>query len=354
MITIIKSKELKEKPADESKLGFGRIFTDHMFTLKYEQGKGWHDPTIQPYSKIEMDPSTSILHYGQTIFEGLKAYRVKDGRILLFRPRDNFLRLNRSADRMCIPNVDVDLALEGLFELLKVEKDWVPSSKGTSLYIRPTIIATEPYLGVHVSTSYLFYMILSPVGAYYSTGLKPVSIYVEDQYVRAAKGGTGEAKTAGNYAASLIGSKKAEQLGCSQVLWLDAAERKYVEEVGAMNIFFVIDGVIVTPALSGSILPGITRDSVIKYARFKGLEVQECAISIDEVEEAYEKGKLDEAFGTGTAAVISPVGVLKYKDKTMVINNGEMGKISAMMYDGLTGIQNAELPDPFGWVIELK
>lgn len=353
-VKITKAETLKTKPADESKLGFGKIFTDHMFTMNYETGKGWHDPQVRQYAKLELDPSTNVLHYGQTIFEGLKAYRIKDGRILLFRAQDNFKRMNISATRMCIPNFDPDVAMEGLLALLKTDIDWVPSTRGTSLYIRPTIIATEPFLGVHASNSYLFFIILSPVGAYYSSGLSPVSIYVEDEYVRASRGGTGFAKTAGNYAASLIGAEKANKYGCSQVLWLDAAENKYIEEVGAMNMFFVINNCVITPSLSGSILPGITRDSVIKYAKYKGLEVQERHITIDEVIEAHKTGKLQEAFGTGTAAVISPVGMLKYKDAEMVINNGEMGKISTMMYDGITGIQNGELEDVFGWISEVK
>jgi branched-chain amino acid aminotransferase len=352
-IKITKATTLKAKPQDESKLSFGKLFTDHMFVCKYENGS-WQDAEIVPYGKIELDPATNVLHYGQTIFEGLKAYKRKDGKICLFRPRDNFERMNKSADRICIPNIDVDKAVEGLIELIKLEADWIPQSPGTSLYIRPTIIATEPFLGVHASSSYLFYIILSPVGAYYANGLKPVSIYVEDEYVRASRGGTGYAKTAGNYAASLIGADKAKKYNCDQVLWLDAVERKYVEEVGAMNMFFVIGDTLVTPELSGSILPGITRNSVIQYARYKGIKVEERKIAIDEIYEAYKNGQLKEAFGSGTAAVISPVGMLKYKDTEMVINNGEMGEISSMMYDGITGIQNGVVEDVFGWITEVK
>lgn len=353
-LKVTPAKTLKVKPADESKLGFGKLFTDNMLIIDYQRDKGWHDARIEEYHSFDMDPASMVLHYGQAIFEGMKAYRAKDGRVLLFRPRDNFTRMNSSAERICIPALDEDFALGCLTRLVDIERDWVPASYGTSLYIRPTIIATDPYLGVRASDKYIFFVILSPVGAYYASGLEPVKICVESKYVRSVRGGTGFTKFAGNYATSLIGSEAAHKLGYSQVLWLDAIEQRYIEEVGSMNIFFVIDGELVTPALSGSILPGITRDSVIKYARHKGLKVAERAVTIDELYSAHEKGKLNEAFGTGTAAVISPVGSLTYKDKELVLNGGKIGPIGQMMYDSITGIQYGELEDPFGWVYEVK
>ena len=343
----------KAKPADESKMGFGKIFTDYMFVMDYTEGQGWHDPRVEPYHPFTLDPSSSVFHYGQEIFEGLKCYRRADGGIQLFRARDNFARMLNSADRMGIPAFDADVVMAGLEKLLQVEKDWVPHTDGASLYIRPAIIATDPALGVHAAKNYIFFIILSPSGAYYATGLAPVGIYVEDKYVRAVRGGIGFAKTGGNYAASIKAGEVAEAKGYTQVLWLDGVEQKYVEEVGAMNMMFVIDGKIVTPVLNGSILPGITRDSVIKLARSMGYEVEERKISIQEVLEAAGNGRLNEAFGTGTAAVISPVGKLGMEDKEYIINNGEIGPISQKLYDTLTGVQYGKLPDEMGWITKI-
>lgn len=347
------TKHPKAKVKDETKLGFGRIFTDHMFVMDYEEGKGWHNARIEEYGPIELDPSTMVLHYGQTIFEGLKAYRCADGHIQLFRVRDNYQRMNRSAQRLCIPAIDVDFCVEATEKLVRLEKEWVPSAPNTSLYIRPFIIATDPYLGVSVSKTYKFIIVLSPVGAYYATGLKPVTIYVEDEYVRACRGGTGFAKTAANYAASLIAGDIAHQKGFAQVLWLDAFEHKYVEEVGSMNIMFLINDTVVTPPLAGSILPGITRDSIIKIARSKGYQVEERPISMDEIEERLVDGSLKEVFGTGTAAVISPVGALYYKEKLFPVNGGVEGKFAHELYDTLTGIQYGRKADDFGWITKL-
>ena len=345
------TKTPKQKP-DYSKLGFGKYFTDHMLVMDYIGSKGgWQEPEIVPYDGFTLDPSTTCLHYAQGIFEGCKAYK-KDGKITLFRTRDNFERMNRSATRLCMPNIDVDVVMEALLKLLDIEKDWIPDEDGKSLYIRPTMIGTDAALGVHASHDYKFFVILSPVGAYYANGLKPTKIYVEDFYVRAAIGGTGEAKCMGNYAASLLAGEAAKAKGFDQVLWLDAQEKKYVEEVGSMNMLFVIDGVVVTPALNGSILPGITRDSCIKVLKEFGYKVEERKVSVEELIKAYDEGKLNEAFGSGTAAVISPVGHMTYKDKDMIINNGEMGEITKFLYDRITGIQTGRYPDPFNWVIK--
>lgn len=348
------AKTLKEKPADESKLGFGHIFTDHMFIMNYDTGEGWHDARIVPYGDISLSPAAMCLHYGQEIFEGLKAYRTAEGKIQLFRPDENFKRMNISNERMVIPQINEQDAMEALMALLNVEKDWVPHSEGAALYIRPFIIATDPYVGVRPADHYMFMIILSPSGAYYSTGLNPVKIYVESKYVRAVRGGTGFAKTAANYAISLAGQEEAHKQDYEQVLWLDGVERKYVEEVGSMNIFFVIDGEIITPALTGSVLSGITRKSAIEICRSKGYKVTERRISIQEIADAYDAGKLDEVFGTGTAAVISPVGHLKWEDKIMEINDNKIGQISQMLYDTMTGIQWGKIPDEFGWTVELK
>ncbi|SDN48873.1 branched-chain amino acid aminotransferase [Acetanaerobacterium elongatum] len=353
-ITVNLATNLKEKPKDQSKLGFGQYFTDHMFIMNYDEGQGWHDARIVPYGPLPLDPSAMCLHYGQEVFEGLKAYKTQDGRILMFRPDQNFKRLSMSNERMVIPAFDEEFMVEALIELVKIEKDWIPTAEGTSLYIRPFIIAVDPMLGVHPAHHYLFMIILSPVGSYYAGGLAPVNIYVESNYVRAVKGGLGFAKTAANYAASLKGQAEAELHKYSQVLWLDGIERKYIEEVGAMNIFFVIGDELVTPALNGSILPGITRMSVIEIAKQWGMKVSERRISIDEISAAYDKGELKEVFGSGTAAVISPVGHLKYNDKIMIINNGKIGAVSQKLYDNLTGIQWGKLPDTFGWTVEVK
>lgn len=351
-IRIERAASLKQKP-DENNLGFGQHFTDHMFMMNYKEGKGWYDPRIVPYAPIELYPSAMCFHYAQEIFEGLKAYRGKDGKIRLFRADENFKRLNRSNERIAIPQIDEDLALEGLKQLINIDKDWVPSADGSSLYIRPFIIATEEMLGVKPASEYLYMVILSPSGAYYKTGLNPVKINVEEEYVRAVKGGTGMAKTGGNYAASLIAQEKAQKDGYEQVLWLDGVERKYIEEVGAMNVFFRIGDDVVTPSLAGSILPGITRMSTIEILKSWGLNVVEKRISIDDIVKAYRDGELIEAFGTGTAAVISPIGELKYKDDVMPLNDGKIGELSQKLYDELTGIQWGEREDKHNWTITI-
>lgn len=349
-IKFIRNENPKPKPKDEE-LQFGTVFTDHMFVMDYSVERGWHDPRIVPYGPVRFEPSIMVFHYGQAIFEGLKAYRNIKGEVVTFRPMDNFSRLNRSAERLCIPQVDEELLWEGLKMLLEIERDWVPEAEGTALYIRPFIIATDPYLGVRPSNTYKLFIILSPVGAYYAEGFKPVKIYVTDKYVRAARGGLGYTKAAANYAASLYAAEEAKKKGYTQVLWLDACQHRYVEEVGTMNIFFKINGAVVTPSLEGgSILPGITRDSVITLARSMGYKVKERLISIEEVFEAHDKGKLEEVFGTGTAAVISPVGELNWNDRIIRINDGRMGEFSKLMYDKLTGIQYGREEDKFGWV----
>lgn len=348
-ITPARPDELKAKP-DGTALGFGKLFTDHMFTMRYTQGLGWHDPEIKAYQNFSMGPSAMGLHYGQSIFEGLKAYRGEGDRIFLFRPKDNLRRMNISADRMCMPEFDVDKVLVAMKELIRLDQKWVPHSPGATLYIRPTMIATEAALGVRPSKEYLFFIILSPVGAYYPEGFNPVRIYVSDTYVRAVPGGVGSVKTAANYAASIKAAMEAQALGYTQVLWLDAVERRYIEEVGTMNIFFKINGQLITPPLGGSILPGITRDSAIQLAKDWGVDVQERRISIDEVIEANDNGTLEEVFGTGTAAVISPVGSLYYQGRTITLNQGQTGELSQKMFDVLQEIQYGRLPDPHGWV----
>lgn len=348
-ITTTTTNELKPKP-DENNLGFGTLFTDHMFNMDYDLEKGWHNPRVEPYAPFVLDPATMILHYGQGIFEGLKAYRTKDGGIQLFRPRDNFKRFNYSAHKLCIPELDESLALEGLKALLKVEKDWVPGAPGTSLYIRPTIIATDPFLGVRASHTYRFFIILSPVGAYYPEGFNPVKILVTREHVRAVRGGVGDTKTMGNYAASLLAGEKAHDAGYTQVLWLDGVEQKYVEEVGSMNIMFVINDELVTPQLNGSILPGITRDSVLALTKAWGIKTSERLISIDEVFEAHQSGALTEIFGSGTAAVISPVGELKYEDQVITVGRGSAGPVAQRLFDTIMDIQYGRAEDPFGWI----
>ncbi len=348
------TKNPKEKPQDQSKLGFGNYYTDHMFLMNYDEGQGWHDPRIVPYAPIALDPAAMCLHYGQEVFEGLKAYRTADGRILLFRPDRNMARLNVSNDRLCIPPIDEEFAIEAVKKLVLVDKDWIPTEEGTSLYIRPFIFAVDAHVGVHPAHHLIFAIILSPVGAYYPEGLNPVKIYVEDEYVRAVKGGMGFTKTGGNYAASLKAQAEAEKKGYTQVLWLDGVERKYIEEVGTMNVFFVIDDEVITPELRGSILSGVTRMSCIDILRSWGMKVSERKLSIEEVAKAAEEGRLKEAFGSGTAAVISPIGELRWGDDVMVINDGKIGEISAKLYDNLTGIQWGKLPDEFGWTVEVK
>ncbi len=351
-IKITKANQLKPHPEDDS-LGFGNIFTDHMLIMEYDGYKnGWSDAEIRPYGPLDLEPAAACIHYGQIVWEGLKCYRTEKG-LRLFRPRDNFERLNKSARRMCMPEINVDDVLSGLKELLKLEESWVPKKLGTSLYIRPCMIASEPFLGLHSAQKYTLFIILSPSGPYFKEGFKPVKILVEDCYVRAVKGGTGEAKTSGNYAASLKSTEEAHQKGFSQSLWLDGKEQKYVEEVGAMNIAFVIDGEIVTPPLSGSILDGITRRSIIKLAQHLDIPVREYRISIDEVISAINDGKLTECFGMGTAAIIAPVGSMSYKGQKYMINNFEVGPIASQIYKNLTGIQYGEKPDIFNWIEDL-
>ena len=353
-ITIERTQHPKQKPTDQTRLGFGNYYTDHMFLMNYDEGKGWHDPRIVPYGPIELYPAAMCMQYGQEVIAGLKAYRTDDGRIHRFLPDRNMARLNSSNERLCIPAIDEAFAVEAIKKLVSVDQDWIPTAEGTSLYIRPFIFATEAQVGVHPAQELLFAIILSPVGAYYPEGLNPVKIYVEDKYVRAVRGGMGYTKTGGNYAASLKAQDEAEKVGYTQVLWLDGVERKYIEEVGTMNVFFVIDDEIVTPELQGSILPGVTRMSCIELLKKQGYKVSERRLSIEEVAEAADAGKLKEAFGSGTAAVISPIGELKWDEKVMTINNGEIGTISQHLYDTLTGIQWGKLPDPYGWTVEVK
>lgn len=352
-IKIEKTNHPKPKP-DQDQLGFGLYFTDHMFIMDYIEGQGWHDPRIVPYAPLILDPSTMVFHYGQAIFEGLKAYKTKHGRILLFRPQKNMERINLSNERICIPPIDTGLAVEAIKAIVEVDKDWIPEAEGTSLYIRPFIIATDPFLGVRPSYTYKFIIILSPVGAYYPEGIDPVKIFVENKYVRAVKGGTGFAKTPGNYAASLKAQVEANEKGYTQVLWLDGVERKYIEEVGTMNVFFKINGKVITPMLEGSILPGITRDSTISLLKDWGVEVIERKISIQELYEAHAQGRLEEAFGTGTAAVISPIGELNWEGNKIVINEGKTGDLSAKIYNTITGIQKGDIKDKYGWTVEVN
>ena len=351
-IKITRTTSPKDKP--EGPLGFGRIFTDHMFIMDYTKGKGWHDPRIVPYQDLVLSPAAMVFHYGQEMFEGLKAYKGDDGKSYLFRPDMNGKRTNATNKRLCIPELPVDDFVQAVKAVVKEDEDWIPAEPGTSLYVRPFIIATEPFLGVDVSETFMFIIILSPSGAYYEEGLAPVGIWIEDDYVRAVRGGMGFAKTGGNYAASLAAQVKAHDDGYSQVLWLDGVERKYIEEVGAMNIFFKIDGTVVTPMLSGSILPGITRDSVLTLCREWGIPTEERKISVEELLEAQKNGKLEEVFGTGTAAVISPVGKLRYKDEVMTISGGEIGPLSQKIYDTVTGIQLGKIEDKHGWRVEVK
>ena len=350
-IKITKTTSPKAKPT--GKLGFGKIFTDHMFLMNYTRGKGWHDPRIEPFHDLTLSPACMVFHYGQEMFEGLKAYKAADGSNYLFRPDMNAKRTNNTNDRLCIPQIPVEDFVQAVKAIVSVDQDWIPTEPGTSLYIRPFIIATEPFLGVDVSETFLFMIILSPSGAYYESGLEPVGIWIEDEYVRAVRGGMGFAKTGGNYAASLAGQVKAHDDGYSQVLWLDGVERKYIEEVGAMNIFFKIDGKIVTPMLNGSILPGITRDSVLQICRDWGLPTEERRISVDELLEAQANGKLEEVFGTGTAAVVSPVKELDWKGDKVFISGGKIGELTQKLYDTLTGIQWGRVPDPHGWIMKL-
>jgi len=339
----------KPKPTDENKLGFGAIFTDHFFTMKYATDKGWYDAQIEPYRPLMLDPAAMALHYGQEIFEGLKAYRAADEAIYLFRPADNFRRLNSSARRLCMPEVDVDEALEALKQLVILEKDWIPRGRGTSLYIRPTMIATEPALGVRPAKEYLFYIIVGPVGAYYPQGFSPTKIYVTTDHVRTVVGGIGSCKAAANYAASLLAGEEAGKM----VLWLDAAERKYVEEVGTSNMFFMINDELITAPLGGTILAGITRNSVIRLAKSWGVKVSERSLSMDEVMAAIAGGTMQEAFASGTAAVVSPVGQIYYRGKEYPIGDGWIGKLTERLYNELIQIQYGLKDDPFGWRVKI-
>ncbi len=346
------TKNPKQKP-NQNNLGFGKYFADHMFVMDYKDGKGWYNPRIVPYANLSLDPSAMVLHYGQEVFEGLKAYKSDDGSIRLFRPNKNMQRLNVSNERLCIPLIDEDFAVKAIKKLVKIDESWIPSVKDASLYIRPFIIATDSYLGVRASNEYMFIIILSPVGAYYPEGLDPVKIYVETEYVRAVKGGLGFTKAGGNYAGSIKAQNKAKMLNFTQVLWLDGVERKYIEEVGTMNVFFFINDTVVTPSLEGSILSGVTRASCIDMLKSWGIKVEERKISIDELCNVYDKGQLIEAFGTGTAAVISPIGELNFNGKAMSINNRQIGKLSQKLYDTLTGIQWGKLEDTFNWTVKV-
>jgi len=338
-----------------AEFGFGSVFSDHMFTQNFHVGKGWYDAEISPYHNIVLDPSAAVLHYSQEIFEGLKAYRKPDGTINLFRPMENVKRFNRSAKRMVMPEVDVDFHLDALRKLIMLDQKWVPDAEGSSLYIRPAMIATSSKIGLGAAADYLHYIITGPAGAYFQGGFHPIPVYVAEEQRRAVVGGVGEAKTGGNYSASLYISEKVAKKGFTQVLWLDAIEGKYVEEVGAMNICFVYEGKqIVTPELSGSILPGITRDSVLKLAPSLGYEVSEERLDINDVLSDIATGKITEVFGCGTAAVISPVGQLSYKGKDYIINDNESGKVSKQLYDQLTGIQYGTIEDTFGWTYPLS
>ena len=351
-IKITRAAKLKEKP-DSSTLVFGKNMTDHMFIVDYDEGKGWHDSRIVPYGPLQIDPAAKVLHYAEEIFEGLKAYRTADGSIQLFRPDCNIERMNNSAERMCLPQIPAELAMAGITELVKLERDWVPTEKDTSLYIRPFMIGLDPALGVHASHHVQFIVIVCPVGAYYPEGLAPVKIYVEQEDVRAVKGGTGMAKTGGNYAASLRAGDRAEKAGYSQVLWLDGVHRKYIEEVGAMNVMFKVNGKILTPDLNGSVLPGVTRRSCIQLLKDWGYEVEERRISAEELFQAAKNGTMEEAWGTGTAAVVSPIGELAEGDEKVIISGNKIGPVTQRLYDELTGIQWGRLPDTHGWTVKV-
>jgi branched-chain amino acid aminotransferase len=332
------------------KLSFGTHFADHMFLMEYTASRGWHDPRIEPYHSLQLEPSALCFHYGQTIFEGLKAYRNERDALYLFRWRANVERLNHSAERMCMPKMDAGVVGEALHDLVALDRDWVPAEKGSSLYIRPVMIATETIVGMRSSSSYLFYIITAPVGPYDPKGFSPVNIWVSDSDVRAAPGGTGAAKTGGNYGGSLRAQKEAKAKGFDQVLWLDAREMRYVEEVGTMNIFFLLDGQLITPPLEGTILPGVTRDSVIQIARRWGIPVHERAIAIDEIFDAVDRGKMQEVFGAGTAVVIAPVGTMSYRGRQVKIGSGAVGPLASRLYDYLLSLQRGDAEDPFGWV----
>lgn len=342
----------KSRPKD-SELGFGKYTTDHMFLMDYQEGKGWHNARIEPYHDLSLDPTALVLHYNQEVFEGLKAYQLEDGGVGLFRPEKNIERMNSSARRMVMPEIDPEVFLRAVKELVLLDRRWIPTSEGTSLYIRPTMIATEPSLGVKPSDQYLFYIVLCAVGAYYPEGFNPTRIYVSDEYIRAAKGGAGCYKTSCNYGPTLMVSKEAAKKGYTQVLWLDAIEHRYAEEVGTSNIFFYLSDELVTPPLQGTILPGVTRDSIIQLAQHWGMKVSERLISIDEVIEACKAGLLAEMFATGTAAVVSPVGGISYKGDDYKIGNGSTGKLAKRFYDEIVGIQYGHKEDPFGFMTRI-
>jgi branched-chain amino acid aminotransferase len=351
-IRITRTTTRKARPKDAD-LGFGTVFTDHMFVMDFEEEKGWYDPRVEPYGPLELDPATAFLHYGQGLFEGLKVFRGQDGRLRLFRPQKHVERLNRTAERMCIPPLDPELTLRSWTTLVDVDRDWVPSAVGTSLYVRPIIIASEPFLGVRPAKEYTYFVILSPVGAYYPEGMNPVRIKVIDRYVRAVPGGLGEAKTAANYAASLYAAEEAKHEGFTQVLWLDGVHRKYIEEVGTMNIMLKIGDEVITPPLAGTILAGVTRDSALALMRGWGLRVSERPVTIDEVVAAAHRGTLEEVWGTGTAAVISPVGELAYQGERIVVNGGRIGPLTQKLYDTIVAIQYGAAPDTAGWTLEV-
>ena len=343
----------KIKPTDESKLGFGKIFTDHMFTMRYRQDKGWYDPVLGPYGPLSLDPTAQCLHYGQEIFEGMKAYRGEDESIYLFRPDANAKRMNVSARRLCMAELDETFFVEAVKQLVLIDRDWIPRTKGASLYIRPAMIATEAALGVHPANEFLFFVIVGPVGAYYPEGFNPTKIYVSEDYVRSAPGGTGACKAGGNYAASLYAMQLASGMGYTQVLWLDAVERRFVEEVGTSNIFFLIGDELVTPPLGGTILPGVTRDSILELTRSWGMDVVERRIDINEVTDAATNGTLKEVFASGTAAVVSPVGHMHYKGKEYAINGGKTGSLAEKLFNEILDLQYGVSPDPFGWRIKV-
>ncbi len=347
-----KANVLKEKP-DPNTLGFGEVFTDYMFMMDYNKKDGWHDAKIVPYGELSLSPAACVFHYGAEVFEGMKAYRTPDGEVQLFRPMENIRRLNNSADRLCLPQIDEELALHVLTKFVEVEKDWVPSKKGTSLYLRPFLIATDAKLGLHAIDEAKYVIIASPVGSYYKEGINPVKIMIETEDVRAVRGGTGYAKCGGNYAASNRAAARAEEKGFSQVLWLDGVERKYIEEVGAMNVMFKINGKIKTPKLIGSVLPGITRKSCIELMKSEGYDVEETFITVDEVIDALKAGTLEEAWGCGTAAVVSPIGLLSYEGTDYIINDGKIGTLTQHLYDELTGIQWGEKEDKFDWILKI-
>ena len=351
-IRIERTKKPKTMPP-ENELGFGKVFTDHMLVVDWQEGKGWYDARIVPFERISLHPASTVLHYGAEIFEGLKAYRREDGGVQMFRPLENVKRMNNSAERMSLPQMNEEDMLQLLTTFVKMEERWVPKSFGTSLYLRPFMFGNDEALGVHAVKNATFMIIASPSGSYYKEGINPVGIMIENEDVRTVRGGTGYAKCGGNYAASTRAGERAAKKGYSQVLWLDGVHRKYIEEVGAMNVMFKINGEIITPKLTGSILPGITRKSCLEVLRKLGYTVTERLFSIDELVDALEKGTLEEAWGCGTAAVVSPIGKLAFNDKEYVIGGGKIGEVTQRLYDMLTGIQWGKVTDYFGWVYKL-